>query len=512
MLASPSCQGVAGGRRQQAAAPRGAAAPLLLPAPAGARRGPRGCWQQRPWSSSPRSAPGPLPPRAGASAPPAADAAPAPPAAVVPLYTGKRAVVVGAGPAGSTAAMFLARQGMTVDVFERRPEPRDDEVDTGRAYIIIVIPRGQAALNDLGVPLPSAAEYKTKGTVRHNKKGQVGVSREEGNVTFRRSSLAQYLIDQARAAFPTAIRFHFGAALEGVDIAGRTAAFTGPGGRVAARYDLLVGADGVGSAVRAALQGHFPDMTVAVTDSGREYKTYRGLRGNIEPDVTAHSNPDGTYSGTMSLKTGGFEGLATAADYEGLLRAKFVGLPDAWVPAIAAQVVNETPSPAGKRIRCSRLDGPGVLLLGDAAHAVTPVFGQGANSALESCKVLGQVLAEAGGKLDEVPARFTAARLEDMHALNELDAKAYSFFRRRGLADPDFLQLLSHVLVGTILSKLVPFLYGRQPALLQLGSSVRYSTITAAVRRDSLAAAAAFAALGLWLGVKLAARLAAGGA
>ena len=44
--------------------------------------------------------------------------------------------------------------------------------------------------------------------------------------------------------------------------------------------------------------------------------------------------------------------------------------------------------------------------------------------------------------------RFTDARLADMHALNELDAKAYSFFRRKGLFDKDFMQLLSHVLVG----------------------------------------------------------------
>jgi 2-polyprenyl-6-methoxyphenol hydroxylase-like FAD-dependent oxidoreductase len=67
------------------------------------------------------------------------------------MYTGKRAVVVGAGPAGSTAAMFLARQGFLVRVYERRPEPKNDPVDTGRAYIIILIPRGQAALKDVSV-------------------------------------------------------------------------------------------------------------------------------------------------------------------------------------------------------------------------------------------------------------------------------------------------------------------------------------------------------------------------
>lgn len=69
------------------------------------------------------------------------------------LYKGKHAVVCGAGPAGSAAAMFLARQGFVVDVFERRPQPKEDEVDTGRAYIIILIPRGAAALKEVCVCL-----------------------------------------------------------------------------------------------------------------------------------------------------------------------------------------------------------------------------------------------------------------------------------------------------------------------------------------------------------------------
>jgi hypothetical protein len=67
----------------------------------------------------------------------------------------------------------------------------------------------------LGVPLPSAREYITKGTVRHPKSGKIGISREEGNVTFSRSGLAQYLIDQARQQYPSSIRFHFGASCSG---------------------------------------------------------------------------------------------------------------------------------------------------------------------------------------------------------------------------------------------------------------------------------------------------------
>lgn len=147
---------------------------------------------------------------------------------------------------------------------------------------------------------------------------------------------------------------------------------------------------------------------------------------------TAHSDPDGSYSGTLSLKTGDFEvGLAdwmgllgirfggcecvqstlpgfsnpcsnsnpsiktpppplpappahphpkkaykTPADFEALLTAKFSGVPPDWIPQIAAQAAGQRPSPAGKRTRCSRLDGPACVLIGDAAHSVTPVFGQ----------------------------------------------------------------------------------------------------------------------------------------
>ena len=84
--------------------------------------------------------------------------------------------------------------------------------------------------------------------------------------------------------------------------------------------------------------------------------------------------------------------------------------------------------------------------------------------------------------------------------------------RRRGIFDTDFLALLAHVLLGTILSKLVPFLYGARPALLQLGAGLPYSKILKAVKRDAAAAAVLLAALGVWVGSRIAAKLATGGA
>ncbi|GFH08087.1 monooxygenase [Haematococcus lacustris] len=178
------------------------------------------------------------------------------------LYKGKTAIVVGAGPAGSTAAMMLAKNGFEVEVgkvtcpaflhtlhayhcrfahcmcsclgcaahhydklqvYERRPEPQLDAVATGRAYIILLIPRGQAALQRLGIPLPNDDNYKSLGTVRHDSKGKVSVSKEEGNITFSRTDLAQFLVDQARARYPDSIHYNFQATATQFDIPGRKA-------------------------------------------------------------------------------------------------------------------------------------------------------------------------------------------------------------------------------------------------------------------------------------------------
>ena len=86
----------------------------------------------------------------------------------------------------------------------------------------------------------------------------------------------------------------------------------------------------------------------------------------------------------------------------------------------------------------------------------------------------------------------------------EIDRMAYSFFRKKGIFDPDFMKLLSHIILGTILSKLVPYWYGKKPLLLSLGGDARYSHIMAAIQRYSSAAAVMFAAVVLLVVFKIA--------
>jgi len=446
-------------------------------------------------------------------------------------YSGKKAVVVGAGPGGSTAAMVLARQGFTVDVFEKRPEPSADAVDTGRAYIIALIPRGQATLERLGIPLPSSDHYRSLGTVRHPEKGEPRVTQETGNRTFSRSDLAQMLVNEARRRYPSQIKFHFGREASQIKLAEKQVTFSAQDqSDLVLSYDLLVGADGTGSRVRSAMQEQ-DGWTAEVSDSGREYKVYQGLHADLEPPefkgkkgatlhlyttndsfttVTAHRNPDDSYSGTFSMRTGEHAKYNTQEAYEVLLREKFSTLPPHWVPEIAKQALQAKASSAGKRIKCPQLHSNGAIILGDAAHAVTPVFGQGANSALESCRVLDDTLTActdpSTGKGDPrlIPAAFSKERTADVHALWWIDAAAYSFFAKR--PGVDFFALLAHVLVGTIFGKLLPGLYGSsKPALLSLGkASVPYSSIYRAVQRDAAGVVAGLGVLLLLTCLKLA--------
>ena len=84
-----------------------------------------------------------------------------------------KVIIVGAGPAGSTTAILLAKRGYAVEVYERRPQPKSDPIDLKRTYIIALSERGLKAMRAAGVRIPSDSPYK--GFVRHTQGGKIQV-------------------------------------------------------------------------------------------------------------------------------------------------------------------------------------------------------------------------------------------------------------------------------------------------------------------------------------------------
>ena len=91
---------------------------------------------------------------------------------------------------------------------------------------------------------------------------------------------------------------------------------------------------------------------------------------------------------------------------------------------MAAQLSRKPVTLGGVRVRCSQLHAPGIVLVGDAGHGVTPKTGNGMNSALEDSALLSRLLDASGGDLAALPAAFTAARRDDAAALLWLDTHA----------------------------------------------------------------------------------------
>ncbi|KAL3138807.1 hypothetical protein ABBQ32_005648 [Trebouxia sp. C0010 RCD-2024] len=470
-------------------------------------------------------------------------------------------VIIGAGPGGSMAAILLAKRGYKVDVYERRPQPKQDPIDLKRTYIIALSERGLKSMRAAGVSIPSDAPYK--GFVRHLKGGKVQVSPVEGNVSFERAELAQHLISEANRLTPH-VKYHFEQGLHSIDFDKQTATLqTHDGTMSEVQYDLLIGADGVGSTVRSQMEQKLPGMKVKIEDSGREYKTYKGLKADLEPpelrdrpgrsihiflgqnswtSLSGHLNPDGTYAGTLAMKNGEFKKLSTAAEYEGVIRKGVSGVPEHWIADIAKQCLHAATSPQGRRqapvlaiaaadhayahacrhgpgcltlmqahscsncpflayplrhtraerVWCSRLTGPKVMLVGDAAHAVTPVGGQGANAALEDTLFLTDILQSTGDDLASAVPKYDRERLPDAHGLVAIESSFSKLVGNKLAAafDPNFLKLVVHVAFGSIMHKLLPFIRKRQPALVQLGSDMRYSDIMKEVNRDAATVAA----------------------
>ncbi|KXZ48618.1 hypothetical protein GPECTOR_26g521 [Gonium pectorale] len=329
-------------------------------------------------------------------------------------------------------------------------------------------PRGIRPVQSVAsVPLLAERAYKGL-VVVPAKEGAKPVVLERTGVLMDRTLLATSLLEAARGQYASRVEFSFGSALRDLELDRKVAVFggEGSGSDLRVQYDMLVGADGANSTVRSLLAAAYPgQFDTEIISSGPSsgpdsgpgsYKAVYGmpvvpvaaawapdssapeadrtlgeffffLSGGSKGFMSVCKDIDGTFCGYLAGPESLWEGLRSREDYLAVLPSAAPQLPAEWLPLLADKLLEAPLSSFPVMRSLSRFWAPGgVVLLGDAAHTVTPALGQGLNSALQDCELLvaelrpGQA-ASSPESLDAALRRFSEARAPEIRALQELE-------------------------------------------------------------------------------------------
>ncbi|GAB7045592.1 FAD-dependent oxidoreductase [Catenuloplanes indicus] len=417
----------------------------------------------------------------------------------------EHAVVVGAGLAGSLTAVFLARRGYRVSVYERRPDPRTaGTAATGRSINLGLSARGMAALDEAGlldavlargVPMRGRVVHRPDGTTRFQ---PYGVREHEILHSVLRDDLLRLLVDTA-SAHPD-VSFHFGRTLTGLDRDKGTVEVADPAETVEA--DLIVGADGVFSAARRHLQHGlradyaqeflpwgYTELTIPAGPGGVPRVRLEALHVWPGEDalMVAHPNRDGSLTCSLFMAHEGPVSFAALRDRAAIHAFADAAFPDAreLMPDLADELLAH---PVGRLVTVRTAPWrheDRVVLVGDAAHAVYPFFGQGMNAAFEDCLVLDACLGRHPDRGTALAA-YEAARRPHTDVLADLSAANFTELRAR-VHRPGYVLAAA---ADRALSRLLPHRWVPLYTLVA-HTTTPYADALARVRRQRRALAAA---------------------
>jgi len=353
-----------------------------------------------------------------------------------------RFVLIGSGLAGGLLAAYLGRRGHEVDLYERRTDPREGNIVGGRSINLAISTRGIHALKQIGIAdeaLRSAIPMR--GRMIHDKSGALhfapyDVDPKKCINSIGRAALNSTVIQAAQRYSNVSVNFNH--KCTGVDIESAIAHLETPKDSVTAKGDAVIGVDGAFSAVRKSMQDAIADFQYEESYLPHGYKEL-----TIPPDpdgswqmeknalhiwprksfmMIALPNPDGSFTCTLFWEFEGARSFATTKTDDDVCKFFEEEFPDA-VPLMPSLLDDFRNNPTGSlvTIRCAPwFYREKVCLVGDAAHAVVPFYGQGMNAAFEDCVVLDECLEEFRGNREHAFAQYFRRRKENADALADL--------------------------------------------------------------------------------------------
>ena len=381
----------------------------------------------------------------------------------------EKMAVVGAGLVGSLWALMLAQRGHHVDVFERRPDPRAGAYKGGRSINLALSDRGWRALEKAGIadevrkialPITHRTMHATDGTLTRQ---PYGLPEAQGKFddpqciySVSRALLNRLLVEESEKH--NQVQYRFDHKCTEIDLQANTLSIEdGQGQSQALKYDRIFGKDGAFSAVRDRLMrtDRFDFAQRYLTHGYKEIEMRPTSDGAFKMEADALHiwprgefmlmglpNPDGTFTCTVFAPYDGSNGLNQLETPEAVHAYFTAHFPDVipLIPDFAEQWL-ANPTSSLVMTQCYPWHhGDAICLMGDAAHAIVPFYGQGMNSGMEDCSVLSELLdaMESPSDWDATMKRYTELRKPSGDAILELALRNYIEMRDK-TGDPSFL-------------------------------------------------------------------------
>ncbi len=399
--------------------------------------------------------------------------------------------VVGGGLAGSLMAVYFAKKGYEVNLFERRPDMRKADISAGKSINLALSTRGLRALEKVGLKEAIMSEaIAMHGRTMHD---------ESGNLVYQPyGTEGQYINSVSRGGLNVQllkladenpdVHLFFNHKCVDIDFkSGETTFINEKGETVVQKADFVLGSDGAFSEVRLRmmksgrlnftqdyLEHGYKELTIPPTADGKFAIEPNALhiwpRG--EYMMIALPNPDKSFTCTLFYPFTGpvsFYTLKSKEDVEGFFNTHFA---DA-VPLMPTLVEDFFENPTGSlvTVRCYPWVKGKAALLGDACHAVVPFYGQGMNCAFEDCVVLDECIDQANGDLDKAFDAYQKSRKINADAIADLAIQNFMEMRD-SVGDEDFLHYKQ---VEHNLCELHPDLFQSQYEMVTF-TNVPYST------------------------------------